>query len=84
MEGTGGDGHLVDISKRSLTELTLHPVAPTLSSSCSQSNELSNQFMSGSRRRLLRNCFISGEREPKVNKVYEAASIIPKHNYYQV
>lgn len=53
------DLYLVDISKRSLTELTLQPVAPVLSSSCSQPNELSNQFMVGSRRRLLRNCFIS-------------------------
>lgn len=59
---TGGlkeDLYLVDISKRSLTELTLQPVAPVLSSSCSQPNELSNQFMVGSRRLLLRNCFIS-------------------------
>lgn len=53
------DLDLVDISKRSLTELTLQPVAPALSSSCSQSAEHSNQFMFGSRRRLLRNCFIS-------------------------
>lgn len=53
--------YLVDISKRSLTELTLHPVAPHLSSSCSQSVADSNQFMWASRRRLLRNCFISGE-----------------------
>lgn len=51
--------YLVDISKRSLTELTLQPVAPHLSSSCSQSVGVSNQFMWESRRRLLRNCFIS-------------------------
>lgn len=52
--------YLVDISKRSLTELTLQPVAPHRSSSCSQSEAESNQFMRASRRRLLRNCFISG------------------------
>lgn len=55
--------YLVDISKRSLTELTLQPPAPHLSSSCSQSEEDSNQFMWASRRRLLRNCFISGGRK---------------------
>ncbi len=51
--------YLVDISKRSLTELTLQPLAPVLSSSCSHPIEHSNQVMLGSRRRLLRNCFIS-------------------------
>lgn len=51
--------YLVDISKRSLTELTLQLVAPQRSSSCSQSEADSNQFMWASRRRLLRNCFIS-------------------------
>lgn len=55
--------YLVDISKRSFTELTLHPLAPHLSSSCSQSEADSNQFMWVSRRRLLRNCFISGGRK---------------------
>lgn len=55
--------YLVDISKRSLTELTLQPVAPHLSSSCSQSEADSYQFMWVSRRRLLRNCFISGGRK---------------------
>lgn len=54
--------YLVDISKRSLTELTLHPEAPHLSSSCSQSETDSHQFMWESRGRLLRNCFISGGR----------------------
>lgn len=51
--------YLVDISKRSLTELTLQPLAPVLSSSCSHPIEHSDQFMLGSRRLLLRNCFIS-------------------------
>lgn len=55
--------YLVDISKRSLTELTLQPEAPLRSSSCSQSEADSNQFMSVLRRRLLRNCFISVERK---------------------
>lgn len=67
---TGGlkeDLYLVDISKRSLTELTLQPVAPVLSSSCSQPNELSNQFMVGSRRLLLRNCFISIDSKEALN-----------------
>lgn len=54
--------YLVDISKRSLTEVTLHPEAPHLSSSCSQSETDSHQFMWESRGRLLRNCFISGGR----------------------
>lgn len=54
--------YLVDISKRSLTELTRHPEAPHLSSSCSQSETDSHQFMWESRGRLLRNCFISGGR----------------------
>lgn len=58
----GCEFYLVDISKRSLTELTLHPEAPHLSSSCSQSETDSHQFMWESRRRLLRNCFISGGR----------------------
>lgn len=53
--------YLFDISKRSLTELTLQLVVPQRSSSCSQSEADSNQFMWESRRRLLRNCFISGE-----------------------
>lgn len=55
--------YLVDISKRSLTELTLQPMAPHLSSSCSQSETDSYQFMWAFRRRLLRNCFISGGRK---------------------
>lgn len=60
LQTLGSGFYLVDISKRSLTELTLQVVAPHRSSSCSQSEADSNQFMWASRRRLLRNCFISG------------------------
>lgn len=67
--------YLVDISKRSLTELTLQPVAPHRSSSCSQSEADSNQFMWASRRRLLRNCFISGGGKSDSNTLTEVGVV---------